>query len=707
MKLKFATIAVLASTGILSPLYVRADISVHATNYRNLVKDGLSIPFLVKSDVLSERYHSSKTEIALAAHSDVAQADFFEDEVDINVDVDDEVDVYVDDEVEKNSSAPKSSLKQPVSGGFFNDSAEKTSKKLKAPAPEALKAISVEPISDISDEKDVVVEKKQENLPPIEAADEIETLEKVASEEKVEKESLPTEVVLPPIKPLDVKDVKTVEKAPIETPVKDIPADVLTIEGLKLPIPVSVVPMHFIEDGIEGYSEKDYPSEAVPASNVDLRTFAPIKVGGVPEEGKIICIPINKSLLVDISSDVTDIIVSNPNVVDINKMNTTASLLGRGVGSTNILMLDKKGKIISRLEVEVKLDVDTLKNTIEKIIPGERIDISSVNSSIVLSGSVRSDTAASNARQIARRFVEADEDIVNLITVIGDQQVLLRVRVSEMNRTILKELGVRSTFQQSWDGASGYVFNWGSALSNGLNAGGLGSDHLYGASLGKGRNFSSLIQALENTQLVKTLAEPNLTTVSGETANLLAGGEYPIPKFDSDGNVTIEFRPYGISMAFSPVVLSSGRINLKMSIEVSAIAGTRIIANITVPEMTTRRFNSTVEMPSGGSLMIGGLLQNDIASTMNGVPGIKDTPILGALFRSEAFQRKETELVVTVSSYIVEPKDPNSFASPTDGFVPSGDLDRIFFGKMRKVYSGGVGNPEAEAIEGPIGYIME
>ena len=265
MKLKLVATAVLVFACITSPLYVKADISLHAANYRIWAEDSMSLPFLVKSDVSNKGYHSSKTEIALAAYSDVAQADFFEDETD-------------------------------VSGDFFNDSVEKASKKQKAPVPETSKTISVEFIPEI---KDVVVEKKQENLPSIEAVDEIETLEKVASEE-VEKKALPTETVLHPIKSIAVKDVKIVEEAPSETLAKDtLVDDELTIEGLRLPVPVSVVPMHFIEDGIEGYSNEDYPSEAMPAGKVDSQTFAPIKVGSSSEEGKIICVPLNKSLLVD------------------------------------------------------------------------------------------------------------------------------------------------------------------------------------------------------------------------------------------------------------------------------------------------------------------------------------------------------------------------------------------------------------------------
>ena len=222
--------------------------------------------------------------------------------------------------------------------------------------------------------------------------------------------------------------------------------------------------------------------------------------------------------------------------------------------------------------------------------------------------------------------------------------------------------------------------------------------------------LTSTFNLLETQGLVRNLAEPNLVAVSGESANLLAGGEYPVPVPGSDGTVAIEYKPFGVSLAFVPVVLDSGRISLKLETQVSAVSSSTVTySGFTVPSFTVRRADSTIELPSGGSFMIAGLLQNDVTAGLGGIPGIMDLPILGALFKSTSFKRDETELVILVSAILVKPSDPKNLTLPTDGFVVSNDLSRYLLGRLQETY---VRRPGRAPLppggpQGPIGHIID
>ncbi|MGD9637496.1 MAG: type II and III secretion system protein family protein [Alphaproteobacteria bacterium] len=413
-------------------------------------------------------------------------------------------------------------------------------------------------------------------------------------------------------------------------------------------------------------------------------------------------IAVGNSEVININPETREIIIANPAVADIKIVNKNLAYLnGTGIGDTNVILLDGSSKILTRFNVSVNVSSESLAGIYKKLFPEEKIDVLSTKDSLVISGSVSSDAIAKNVIQVANNFVTT-EKIVNMLGIKDEQQVLLKVRVAEMQRSVLKEFGLNTSFNQN---KNSWLLNWAGVTNTGLSAGGLGVNSLYGATLSKG-SFSAVMQALETQGLIKTLAEPNLTAVSGEKADLLAGGEYPIPVFDQEGNVTFTFKPYGISLAFTPVILSSGRISLKLSTEVSSIADLEVISGATVPTMNTRRFGTTVEIPSGGSLMIGGLLQNDTINNSGGVPGIQNIPILGALFRSQSFRKNETELVVTISGYIVEPRSENEFASPSDGFVPAGDLNRLLLGGLYKTYRDKNSKLIKGALKGPIGYSM-
>ncbi len=438
-----------------------------------------------------------------------------------------------------------------------------------------------------------------------------------------------------------------------------------------------------------------------------------------------ILLSLNKAAIFELPVDARDVLVANPEIADVViKTPRRVYVLGQAIGDTNIYFFDDQGSEILRLEVRVELDLSGLRQVLAKVLPDERIEVTAANQNIILTGTVRSAKAAEDARLVARRFVTTDDEIVNMLGIAADQQVLLRVRIAEMERNIVKQLGINSTFQVLDAGNPIFqLVNVGGAIA-GTAFGTATTDIVSGAHLFDRLTF--VLEALESRGLVKTLAEPTLTAVSGENANLLVGGETPIPvnvTVTDAGNVTvdIEFRQFGIILTFTPVVLSSGRISLKLSTEVCElerdVAGGALdigalvnVPGTIIPALTIDRAETTVELPSGGSIVIAGLLQDDIKDTIQGIPGLKDIPILGALFRSTAFQKDETELVITVTVFVSRAVSEGAIALPTDGFAPANDFDMYLLGRLHDVYV----KPKAPVQErpvgrllGPVGYIME
>jgi pilus assembly protein CpaC len=449
------------------------------------------------------------------------------------------------------------------------------------------------------------------------------------------------------------------------------------------------------------------------AAATPTRAIPPVIRGSLPTAAEPVRIALNKTAEVALTTQVRDIVIGNPDVADVMvRSPTQVFLTGRTVGQTNVFLLDRQGQAIRRFEVDVHLDSQALKDVLSQVLPDERnLQVAAVADSVYLSGSVRNDAAAATARSLARRFVAADANVVNLIRVGNEQQVLLHVKVAEMQKSVLKELGVglSTSNVKVFDG--GPIFGGSTSALVGLTQ---TTTSLFGSATLSGTGVGALVgtlQMLERQGLIKTLVEPNLTAVSGETASMLAGGEIPIPIADNQGQISIEFKPFGVLLSFTPVVLDPGRMSLKMSTEVSSLSNTRTIKLSTaeIPAINVRRAATTVELPSGGSLMIAGLLQNDVTSTLSGLPGVMDIPVLGALFKSSSFQRNETELVVIVSAYVVQPVDRPMLAAPTDGFAPSSDIDRFLFSRLQQTYThpGAEPAPPPGQLQGPFGYIVE
>lgn len=428
---------------------------------------------------------------------------------------------------------------------------------------------------------------------------------------------------------------------------------------------------------------------------------------------RALALDVNKSRIIRLSRPARDVLVANPAIADIAlRSPDTAFVVGRRVGETTVYFFDADGHQIDGVDLTVKFDSDAVTSVLHQMMPGEQIVVATANQSIVLSGSVASAQEAENARQIARQFVADDNSIINLLSVRDKSQVLLRVRVSEMSRQVVKELGITpgqpTPFDFHLGGANFSVAGNAPSFTNTPFAALSSAIPLAGGSA----TFTSLMQALESNGLVKTLAEPNLTAVSGETASFLVGGQFPVPSPQPSGGgttITVTYKDFGVRLTFTPVVLSSGQINLKIATEVSQLStqGAITINGFNIPALSMRRAVTTVELPSGGSIAIAGLLQNNIQNTIQGFPGLKDIPVLGSLFSSTQFQRNETDLVIAVTPLLVKPVDPNVLALPTDGFGPASDFNMYLLGRLNATY----GKPTPESPrgqpKGPYGFILE
>ena len=462
-------------------------------------------------------------------------------------------------------------------------------------------------------------------------------------------------------------------------------------------------------------------ASALPASA--QRGSQPVRIdsGGETAVSKSLVLPLNKAAIVELPQAASDVLVSQPTVVDaVVRSPRRVYLLGLTIGQTNAFFFDSRGRQILNLEIQVERDVDALTDVMRRVMPDSRIEVEAINDNLILRGDVQTAAEAGNAKLLATRFVDGDEaKVINMLTIRDRDQVMLKVRIVEMQRQLLKQLGVETSGTVRLSNAA-FNFAAANAISN---TGGLALD---GSRNGTGNleDIDASLQAFESTGLVRVLAEPNLTALSGESARFLAGGEFPVPVGQDDGVITIEFKEFGVGLGFTPLVLSKGRINLKVATEVSEITtensffipgqttfdedGNPVTtAGLSIPGLAVRRANTVVELPSGGSLMMAGLLQEDLRANIDGVPGVKDVPVLGQLFRSRNYTNNETELVVLVTPYLVDPTHENQLTDPSEGFVPASDAQTVLLGKMIATYGlAGAGVQEA-SLQGPLGFILD
>ena len=423
------------------------------------------------------------------------------------------------------------------------------------------------------------------------------------------------------------------------------------------------------------------------ASDLNLSTS-----GTATDDGQFIRIGLNKSVVIRLPADAMDVIIGNPAIVDaVVRTKNTAYLFARSVGQTNIFFFNAAGQQIMNIDLEVALDMKALQKLIDRTIPGSQITVDTVNESVILGGTAASASEASLAEALASKFAAT---VVNTIAITGGDQVMLKVRVVEIKRDVLKQLGIN---------INSLAFNIGSFALDATFAAPVKGVLASTISSGSTKIGTSL-QALENDGLLRTLAEPTLSAVSGQSAKFHAGGEFRAGETcngtgDSSQCTTL-FKEFGVKLDFTPTVLSEGRISLKVRTEVSDLS------DVTTGTLDSRSAETTLELPSGGSMMLAGLIKEVNSQKISGTPGLKNLPVLGALFRSRDFTANQTELVVLVTPYIVNPVNPNEFATPDQNLSIPTDRQTILLGRLNRVYGTPGKNPKG-VYHGNVGFIVE
>ncbi len=443
--------------------------------------------------------------------------------------------------------------------------------------------------------------------------------------------------------------------------------------------------------------------------------------GAINPGAERITMGVGKSTIIDLSEDAAEIFVANPGVA--NAIVRTARkiyIIGTGVGQTTLFALDKQGREIASYEISIGRDVGELSQILRVALPGSNITVRTVGDSIILTGEVNSAEEAQRAADMAEGFVKqvngsgganAAGLVINSLTIRGRDQVMLKVTISEMRRDIAKQLGISSS---SWGALTQYnPFAISGPLSLSTSASDLATTSA--VNINSGNGLKATLQAFERNGVSRTLAEPTVTAISGEAAKFFVGGEFPYSSglICSTGTTCTSggaaFKPYGISLRFEPVVLSEGRILLHIGTEVSDLDFSRsvVINGAPTPGLLSRNNETTIELPSGGSIATAGLIQQTSQQIINGLPGLLNIPILGALFRSRDYQRNETELMIIVTPIIVKPVAANALAKPDDGFTDASDPQGWLLGRMNKLYAT-PSNPEARRdYHGRVGFIQD
>lgn len=404
-------------------------------------------------------------------------------------------------------------------------------------------------------------------------------------------------------------------------------------------------------------------------------------------EGRVINLGLNKSMVIDLPDDIRDVLVSNPAIADaVVRNNRKIYLIGMSVGEANVFLFGDGNRQIAHFELVVGRDTVGLEKTLAEVIPDSHIKAQSLGDSLVLSGTVTSAEAVATATNIAGKFIGSPDKIVNSITISDSDQVNLRVVIAEVEKNTVRKLGIDMAGTVGAVAAASSPANLTSNLAGLSTAStklfGIGDTSTSSALNISTDHFTAMINALKTQGVVRTLAEPNVTAISGQPAKVVVGGEIPYTLASNNGN-TINFKEYGVILKFTPVVLSSGRISLNINTEVSDIDTSY---GTSTPAIKKRGAETTVEVPSGGAIAIGGLLRDNISKSVNGTPGLSDLPILGALFKSEAYQRQQTELVVFVTPYLVKAVAPSAITRPDQNLNFQADAQSYFLNQINRIY---------------------
>jgi pilus assembly protein CpaC len=460
---------------------------------------------------------------------------------------------------------------------------------------------------------------------------------------------------------------------------------------------------------------------AVPAVGADARGTVPvIQVAASEATSRFIPLGIGKSVAIDLPADIKDVLVADPKIANaVIRTSRRVYMIGVAIGQTNIFFFDASGKQIAGFDIAVTRDLNGVRAALKQTFPDYDIHIEGVNDGVMLSGSVASASEAQQAYDLAARLVGDGAKVVNGITIRQRDQVMLKVTVAEVRRDIIKQLGVDLSGS----------FNYGAAVVN------LNTDTPFSATgqaltntkFGAGwKGINATLQAMDRAGVIRTLAEPSLTAISGETATFIAGGEFPIPnglscdttKSPPVCQAQVDFKKFGVSLVFTPIVLSEGRISLKVLTEVSDLSSQNALTlevpgstqALTIPSISTRRAETTVEIPSGGSLALAGMIQEQTKQQINGVPGLMQVPILGALFKSRDYINNQTELMILVTPFVVHAVAQKDLSRPDDGFADPNDPSTVLLGRLNRIYgpttTGKVATPAAD-YHGKYGFILD
>jgi pilus assembly protein CpaC len=457
-----------------------------------------------------------------------------------------------------------------------------------------------------------------------------------------------------------------------------------------------------------------------------------IQVVGSDSGSKFVPLGVGKSVVIDLPRDIKDVLVADPKVANaVIRSTRRAYIVGANVGQTNVYFFDADGRQITGLDIAVTRDLNGLRAALKQALPHLDVRVEGLGDGLVLLGNVSSPVESQHAFDIASRLVDEGRKVVNGITIHGRDQVMLKVTVAEVQRDVIKQLGVDLT---SATGGLGM----GSAVLDFRN---FNPFPVYGQPLvaanhitSRWQSINTILKAMERAGVVRTLAEPNLTAISGETATFLAGGEFPVPAgytctagtiLGQTGNCQyqIQWKKFGVGLNFLPVVMSEGRISLKVMTEVSELStenqltlvqstgltifGTENNTTLTIPSIKTRRAETTVEIPSGGSLAMAGMIGEQTKQQINGIPGLMQLPVLGTLFKSRDYINRQTELMVIVSPYVVRAVAQKELSRPDDGYADASDPAAILLGKFNRIY-GVPGKPDPRVVyQGRYGFILD
>jgi pilus assembly protein CpaC len=455
-----------------------------------------------------------------------------------------------------------------------------------------------------------------------------------------------------------------------------------------------------------------------PALASDYRVAAPVVADG-QMNASFLSLGIGKSIVIDLPRDIKDVLVADPKIANaVVRSAQRAYIIGAAVGQTNIVFFDSAGQQIAAYDIAVKRDLNGVRAALKQTLPNADIQIDGLGDGVILTGSAANPIDAQQAGDLAARLVGGADKVVNSIAVRGRDQVMLKVTVAEVQRSIIKQMGIDLSASMNYGTA---VVNFNNSTPFTANNGPLVPTNSLTTSFGSTPSVQATLRAMESAGVVRTLAEPNLTAISGESATFISGGEFPIPtgvtcQTTTSGAIgncvqTVSFKKFGISLNFTPVVLTEGRISLRVMTEVSEVslenALTGGTGGTTIPSIKTRRAETTLEIPSGGAMAMAGLIQNQTKQAINGLPGLSQLPVLGSLFRSRDYVNNQTELMVIVTPFVVRAVAQKDLSRPDDGFAAASDPQADLLGSINRIY-GAPGRVEpARNYRGTYGFITD